>query len=44
MTRGWTQLWQRVGEKAPVALMTRGTLEYLFSDEFLDELFEDVLT
>lgn len=37
----WTELWDRVRRRCPVALMTRATHEYLFTDAFLNDLFDD---
>jgi hypothetical protein len=41
MSSSWTELWKRVRERCPVALMTRATQEYLFTDPFLNDLFDD---
>lgn len=41
MAFSWTDLWTRVRQRYPVALMTRATHEYLFTDQFLNDLFED---
>lgn len=41
MCLSWTDLWSRVRARCPVALMTRATHEYLFTDQFLNDLFDD---
>ncbi|WP_439624537.1 transposase [Gemmata sp.] len=41
MSSLWADLWDRVRKRCPVALMTRATQEYLFTDPFLDDLFDD---
>lgn len=41
MSVSWTGVWDRVRQRCPVALMTRATHEYLFTDSFLDDLFDD---
>lgn len=41
MSIAWTELWDRARQRCPVALMTRATHEYLFTDSFLNDLFDD---
>lgn len=41
MSCSWPALWDRLRRRCPVALMTRATHEYLFTDQFLNDLFDD---
>jgi hypothetical protein len=41
MSSSWPELWDRVRRRCPVALMTRATHEYLFTEAFLNDLFDD---